>query len=204
MWYFFIKRIPTDVVCIVILFLLDLSSLNKDILFLSWFFNAYDCTLHYLECCPLYTYSSHSPTFPHISIRCSFQTVLYSLKSVYACHSFVTTVNILSQICDDCVTAARQQKWTYHFLKNIHLLKWETYISNKTQYNHCFCMCCSHPHGRIHAHTYHFLKNLPLLKWETCISKKKLYVTIAFVSVVHNLTVEYMLTQKNHCTLNSQ
>ena len=35
MWYFFIKRIPTDVVCIVILFLLDLSSLNKDILFLS-------------------------------------------------------------------------------------------------------------------------------------------------------------------------
>ena len=29
------KRIPTDVVCIVILFLLDLSSLNKDILFLS-------------------------------------------------------------------------------------------------------------------------------------------------------------------------
>ena len=34
--------------------------------------------------------------------------------------------------------------------------------------------------------------------------KKKLYVTIAFVSVVHILTVEYMLTQKNHCTLNSQ
>ena len=32
---FFIKRIPTDVVCIFILFLLDLSSLNKDILFLS-------------------------------------------------------------------------------------------------------------------------------------------------------------------------
>ena len=30
MWYFFIKRIPTDVVCTVILFLLDLSSLNKD------------------------------------------------------------------------------------------------------------------------------------------------------------------------------
>ena len=203
MWYFFIKRLPTDVVCIVNLFLLDLSSLNKDILFLSWFFNAYDCTLHYLECCPLYTYSSHSPTSPHISIRCSFQTLLYSLKSAYACHSFVTTVMILSQICDDCVTAARQQKWTYHFLKNLHFLKWETYISNKTQYNHCFCKCCSHPHGRIHAHTYHFLKNLHLLKWETYISKK-LYVTIAFVSVVHILTVEYMLTQKNHCTLSSQ
>ena len=46
MWYFLIKRILTDVVCTVILFLLDLSSLNKDILFLSLFFNAYDCTLH--------------------------------------------------------------------------------------------------------------------------------------------------------------
>ena len=31
-------------------------------------------------------------------------------------------------------------------------------------------------------------------------TKKKLNVTIAFVSVVHILTVEYMLTQKNHCT----
>ena len=104
-----------------------------------------------VECCPLCIYSSHSLTFPHISKRCSFQTVLYSLKSAYACHSFVTTVIILSQICDDCVTAARQQKWTYHFLKNLNLLKWETYISNKTQYNHCFCKCCSRPHGRIHA-----------------------------------------------------
>ena len=56
MWYFLIKRIPTDVVCTVILFLLDLSFLNKDILFLSLFFDAYDCTLHYLECCPLYIY----------------------------------------------------------------------------------------------------------------------------------------------------
>ena len=67
----------------VILFLLDLSSLNKDV-FLSLFFNAY--------------------------------------------HSFVTTVNILLQICDDCVTAARQQNWAYHFLKNLHLLKRETYL----------------------------------------------------------------------------
>ena len=128
MWYFLIKRIPTDVVCTVILFLLDLSSLNKDILFLSLFFNAYDCTLHYLECCPLYIYSSHSPTFPYIPIRCSFQTVLFPLKSTFACHSFVTTVNIFLQICDGCVTAARQQNWTYHFLKNLHLLKRETYL----------------------------------------------------------------------------
>ena len=128
MWYFFIKRIPTDVVCTVILFLLDLSSLNKDILFLFSFFNAYDCTLHYLECCPLYIYSSHSPTFPHIPIRCSFQTVLYALMSTFAYHSFVTTVNILLQICDYCVTAARQQNWTYHFLKNLHLLMRETYL----------------------------------------------------------------------------
>ena len=65
---------------------------------------------------------------------------------------FVTTVNILLQICDDCVTAARQQNWTYHFLKNLHLLERETYL-NKTQYNYCFCKCCSHPYGRIHAHT---------------------------------------------------
>ena len=92
-----------------VLFLLDLSSLNKDILFLSLFFNAYDCTLHCLECYPLYRYSSHSSTFPHIPMRCSFQTVLYSMMSTFACHSFVTTVNILLQICDDCVTAARQQ-----------------------------------------------------------------------------------------------
>ena len=67
------------------------------------------------------------------------------------------------------------KKWTYHFLKNLHLWKWETYISNKTQYNHCFCKCCSHPHGRIHAHTYHFLKNLHLLNWETYISNKTQY-----------------------------
>ena len=40
---------------------------------------------------------------------CSFQTVFYTLRSTFACHSFVTTVNILLQICDDCVTAARQQ-----------------------------------------------------------------------------------------------
>ena len=176
MWYFFIKRIPIDVVCIVILFMLDLSSLNKDILFLSWFFNAYDCTLHYLECCPLYIYSSHSSTFPHISIRCSFQTVLYSLKSAYACHSFVTTVNILWQICDDCVTAARQQKKDISFLKESTFVEvGDIYIFNKTQYNHCFCKCCSHPHGRIHAHTYHFLKNLHLLKWGTYISNKTQY-----------------------------
>ena len=153
MQYFFINRILTDVVCTVILFLLALSSVNKDILFLFSFFNVYDCTLHYLECCPLYRYSSHPPTFPHFPIRCSFQTVLYALMSTFACHSFVTTVNILLQICDDCVTAARQQNWTYHFLKNLHLLKWETYISNKSQYNHCFCKYCLHPYGRIHAHT---------------------------------------------------
>ena len=145
------------------------------------------------------------PNFPTYFYTMQFSTILYSLKSAYTGHSFVTTVIILSQICDDCVTAAREQKWTYHFLKNLHLLKWETFISNKTQYNHCFCKCCSYPHGRIHAHTYHFLKNLHFLKWETYISKKKkLYVTIAFVSVVHILTVVYMLTQKNHCTLNSQ
>ena len=128
MWYLSIKRIPTDVACSVILLLLDLSSLNKDILFLSLFFNAYDCTLHYLERCPLYRYSSHSPTFPHIPIGCSFQTVLYSLKSTFACHSFVTTVNILLQICDDCVTASRRQKWTSPLLKKIHLLRRETYL----------------------------------------------------------------------------
>ena len=128
MWYFFIKRMPTHVGCTVILFLLHIFSLDKDGFFLSLFFNAYDCTLHYLECCPLYRYSSHSPTFPHIPIQCSFQTVLYSLMSTFACHSFVTTVNILLQICDDCVTAARQQNWTYHFLKNLHLLKREIYL----------------------------------------------------------------------------
>ena len=54
---------------------------------------------------------------PRISIRCSFQTVLYSLKSAYAWHSFVTTVNILWQICDESVTAARQQKMDISFLK---------------------------------------------------------------------------------------
>ena len=48
-------------VCTVILFLLDLSSLNNDILFLSLFFNAYDFTLHCLEIYPLNRYSSHSP-----------------------------------------------------------------------------------------------------------------------------------------------
>ena len=120
--------------------------------FLSLFFSAYDCTLHYLECCPLYIYSPHSPNFPHSPIRCSFQTVPYSLMSTFTCHSFVTTVNILSQICDNFVTAARQQNWTYHFLKNLHLFK-RRHISNKTQYNHYFCKFCSHPHGRIHAHT---------------------------------------------------
>ena len=36
------------------------------------------------------------------------------------------------------------------------------------------------------------------------ISPIKLNITIAFVSVVHILTVQYMLTQKNHGTLNSQ
>ena len=107
-------------------------------------------------------YSSHSPTLPYIPIRCSFQTVLYSLKSTFACHSFVTTVNILLQICDDCVTAARQQNWTYHFFKE------STFVE------------------------------------EGDISPIKLNITIAFVSVVHILTVEYMLTQKNHGTLNSQ
>ena len=104
MWYFLIKKLPTDVVCTVILFLLDLSSLNKDILFLSLLFNAYDCTL--IRVLSIKHILSHSPTFPRIPIRCSFQTVLYSLKSTFACHSFVTTVNILLQICDDCVTAA--------------------------------------------------------------------------------------------------
>ena len=128
MCYFLIKRIPTDVVCTVILFLLDLSSLNKDILFLSLFFNAYDCTLHLLECCPLYVYSSRSPNIPIYSHTVQFSNFPFSLKSTFACHSFVTTVNILLQICDDCVTAARQQNWTYHFLKNLHLLKRETYL----------------------------------------------------------------------------
>ena len=87
----FLKRIPTDVVCSVILFLLDLSSLNKDILFLSLFFNAYDCTLHYLECCPLYRYSSHSRTFRHIPIRCSFPN----------CPLFSEVSFCLSQLCND-------------------------------------------------------------------------------------------------------
>ena len=115
-------------ICSVILFLLDHSSLNKDILFLSLFFNAYDCTLHYLECFH-YTDIHRIPQLSDIFLYFTvIQTVLYSLKSAFACHSFVTTVNILLQICDDCVTAARQQKWTYHLLKNLHLLKRETYL----------------------------------------------------------------------------
>ena len=66
------------------------------------------------------------------------------------------------------------KKWTYHFLKNLHLLKWETYISNKTQYNHCFCKCCSHPHGRIHAHTS-FLKESTFVEVGDIYLKKTQY-----------------------------
>ena len=96
---------------------------------------------------------SHSPTVPRIAIRCSFQTVLYSLKSTFACNSFVTTVNILLQICDDC-TASRQQKLDISVFKESIFVK------------------------------------------EGDISPIKLNITIAFVSVVHILTVEFMLTQR--------
>ena len=47
-----------------------------------------------------------------------------------------------------------------------------------------------------------FLKESTFVE-EGDISPIKLNITIAFVSVVHILMVEYMLTQKNHYTLNS-